>query len=62
MSRILHNHNYWGKSYTKSVCVPEKIQWAKIIHHVWYNWYCWVCKGLTVFDIGEAVSEVEVFS
>ena len=29
---------------------------------MWYNWCRWVSKGLTVFDIGEAVSEVEVFS
>ena len=43
-------------------CLRKFKQWTKIIHHVWCNWYRWVCKGLTVFDIGEAVSEVEVFS
>ena len=43
-------------------CLRKFKQWARIIHHAGYNWYRWVCKGLTVFDIGEAVSEVEVFS
>ena len=58
MSRMLHCHYYWGEILnTKSACVPEKIQ----ILGKNYTPRS-VCKGLTVFDIGEAVSEVEVFS